>query len=72
MKKFEIKGAGPDKWLVLHNEVPKFTCQFENKRFNYQRTITGLTDPTGDPKEVQLLEKMEQWLKRYHKDKIDG
>ena len=71
MKKFEIKDIGDGKWLVSHNEVPKFTCFFENKRFNYQRAITGLTDPTGDPKEVQLLQKMEQWLKRYHKDKID-
>lgn len=72
MKKFEIKDNGTDKWIVIHNEVPKFTCLFENKRFNFQRIIAGLSDPTGDPKEVQLLQKMEQWLKRYHKDKIDG
>jgi len=71
MKKFEIKSTGDGKWLVSHNEVPKFTCLFENKRFNFQRTITGLTDPTGDPKEVHLLQKMEKWLKGYHKDKID-
>jgi hypothetical protein len=72
MKKFEIKGTDDGKWLVSHNEVPNFTCLFENKRFNYLKAITGLTDPTGDPKEVQLLQKMEQWLRRYHKDKIDG
>ncbi|TPG34836.1 hypothetical protein [Flavobacterium pectinovorum] len=72
MKKFEIKKAGQDKWLVVHNEVPKFTCQFEDKRFNYQRTITGLSNPKGDPKEVQLLQRMEKWLREYHKDKING
>jgi hypothetical protein len=60
MKKFEIKGTDDGKWLVSHNEVPKFTCLFENKRFSYQRTITRLTDPTGNPKEVQVLQKMEQ------------
>jgi hypothetical protein len=60
MKKFEIKGTDDGKWLVSYNEVPKFTCLFENKRFSYQRTITGLTDPTGNPKEVQVLQKMEQ------------
>lgn len=72
MKKFEIKGTDDDKWLVLHNEVPKFTCLFENKRFNYERTITGLWDPTGNPKEVLLLQKMEKWLKEYHMEKING
>lgn len=72
MKKFEIKKADQHKWLVSHNEVPKFTCEFENKKFNYQRTIKGLSDPTGDPKEIQLLQKMEKWLKAYHKDKING
>ncbi|QSB25342.1 hypothetical protein [Flavobacterium sp. CLA17] len=72
MKKFEIKNAENDKWLVSHNEFPKFTCLFENKRFNYQMTITGLSGPSGDPKEVKLLEKMEKWLKQYHKDKING
>lgn len=60
MKKIEIKGTDDGKWLVSHNEVPKFTFLFENKRFSYQRTITGLTDPTGNPKEVQVLQKMEQ------------
>lgn len=72
MKKFEIKNEGPGKWLVSHNEFPKFTCLFEHKRFNYQRTITGLSDPSGDPAEVKLLEKMEKWLKQYHKEKING
>jgi len=56
MKKFEIKKADQGKWLVSHNELPKFTCLFENKRFNAERTITGLNTPTGDPKEVQLLQ----------------
>jgi hypothetical protein len=37
----------------------------------FLKSITGLTDPTGHLKEVQLLQKMEQWLKGYHKDKID-
>lgn len=72
MKKFEIKNIQQDKWLVLHNEVPKFTCLFEDKRFHYQRTITGLCNPTGDLKEVQLLQRMEKWLKQYHKEKING
>jgi len=70
MKKFEIKGTDDGKWLVSHNEVPKFTCLFENKRFSYQRTITGLTDPTGNPKEVQVLQKMEQWLKKFYKGQL--
>lgn len=69
MKKFEIKGTDDGKWLVSYNEVPKFTCLFENKRFSYQRTITGLTDPTGNPK-VQLLQKMEQWLKKFYKGQL--
>jgi len=72
MKKFEIKNTDRDKWLVSHNEFPKFTCLFENKRFHYQRTITGLSNPSGNPKEVKLLEKMEKWLKQYHKEKING
>lgn len=71
MKKFEIKKISEDKWMVYHNEVPKFTCHFENKKFNYSRTINGLSDPTGDPKEIQLLQKMEKWLIQYHKDKIN-
>jgi hypothetical protein len=72
MKKFEIKNAHQNKWLVSHNEFPKFTCLFEDKRFNYQRTITGLSNPSGDLNEIQLLQKMEKWLKQYHKDKING
>lgn len=71
MKKFTITDTD-NNWLVSHNEHPKFTCEFENRKFNYKRTITGLADPTGDLKEIQLLEKMEQWLKEYHKEKIDG
>ena len=70
MKKFEIKGTDDGKWLVSHNEVPKFTCLFENKRFIYQRTTTGLNDPTGNPKEVQVLQKMEQWLKKFYKGQL--
>ena len=72
MKKFEIKDNGSDQWMVCHNEVPKFTCIFENKKFNYSRTITGLSDPTGNSKEIQLLLKMEKWLSQYHMDKING
>jgi hypothetical protein len=71
MKKFEIKKAHQDKWLVSHNEFPKFTCLFDNKRFNYQRTITGLSNPSGDLNEILLLQKMEKWLKQYHNDKIN-
>ena len=70
MKKFEIKSKDPHKWIVTHNEFPKFTCQFENKKFNSSRTLNGLTDPLGNPNEVKLLQKMEQWLLRYHKDKV--
>lgn len=72
MKKFEIKSTDGDKWLVSHNELPKFTYRFEQGKFNYSRTIKGLSDPTGDPKEIQLLQKMEKWLARYHMDKING
>lgn len=72
MKKFEIKKQEKNKWLVSQNEFPKFTCSFEDKRFNYHRTITGLSNPSGDLKEIQLLQKMEKWLKQYHKDKING
>ncbi|GAA4121358.1 hypothetical protein [Flavobacterium chungbukense] len=72
MKKFDIKNADGNQWLVSHNEFPKFTCCFENKKFNYQRTITGLSDPLGDPDEIQLLQKMEKWLREYHKEKING
>ncbi|MBX9886935.1 MAG: hypothetical protein K2Y30_03255 [Flavobacteriaceae bacterium] len=72
MKKFDIKKIDPDSWMVSHNELPKFTCRFEYRKFNYSRTITGLLDPTGEPKEIQLLLKMEKWLREYHKEKIDG
>lgn len=72
MKKFEIATTGPGRWLVKHNEVPKFTCCFEDKKFNYERTITGLTNPTGDLNEIKLLQKIEKWLKQYHKEKING
>jgi hypothetical protein len=72
MKKFEIKKISDDSWMVSHNELPKFTCRFEDRKFNYNRTITGLSDPTGDPKEIQLLQKMEKWLSQYHMDKING
>lgn len=71
MKKFEIKKAHQNQWLVSHNEFPKFTCLFENKKFNAERTITGLSDPSADLKEVQLLQRMEKWLKQYHNDKIN-
>lgn len=71
MKKFEIKSTDGDKWLVSHNEVPKFTCRFEDKKFYFQRTITGLSNPQGDPEEVELLQRMEKWLKLYHKEKIN-
>ena len=60
---------GENKWLVSHNEQPKFTCLFQDKKFSEKRTITGLADPTGDPKEVRLLQKMEKWLKGYHPEK---
>ena len=72
MKKFEIKKTDQDKWLVSHNEVPKFTCLFEDKKFNYSRKITGLSDPTGNQKEIVLLQKMEKWLTQYHMEKING
>ena len=72
MKKFKIENADQNKWLVSHNEFPKFTCSFEDKRYNYEKTITRLSDPSGDLKEIQLLQKMEKWLKQHHKDKING
>ncbi|MDW8848934.1 hypothetical protein SD960_02425 [Flavobacterium sp. MMLR14_040] len=72
MKKFEIKKIDRDSWMVSHNELPKFICRFEDRKFNYSRTITGLPDPTGDPREIRLLEKMEKWLRQYHKEKVNG
>jgi hypothetical protein len=71
MKKFEIKNEGKGKWLVSHNEHPKFTCLFEDKKFNYKKTITGLSDPSADLNEIRLLQRMEKWLHQYHKDKIN-
>jgi hypothetical protein len=35
MKKFKIENAGKNTWMVSHREFPKFTCLFEDKRFNY-------------------------------------
>jgi len=72
MKKFDIKKTDQGSWMVSHNELPKFTCRFEQGKFNYSHTIKGLLDPTGDPKEIQLLQKMQKWLSRYHMDKING
>lgn len=72
MKKFEIKKDKTGSWLVSHNEQPRFTCLFEDKKYHYSRSITGLSNPTGDPKEIQLLQRMEKWLSRYHMDKING
>lgn len=71
MKKFDIKKAEDNNWLVSHNEFPKFTCRFENKKFNFKRIITGLADPSGDTAEIMLLDKMEKWLRQYHNDKIN-
>ena len=70
MKKFEIKSKEDNQWFVSHNEFPKFTCHFENKKFNISRTLNGLEDPIGNFNEIKLLQKMEQWLLRYHKDKV--
>lgn len=70
MKKFEIKKILSDGWIISHNEFPKFTCEFENGKFNISRTLNGLDNPLGNPAEVKLLQKMEQWLLRYHKDKM--
>lgn len=70
MKKFEIKQMVPENWIVTHNEFPKFTCHFENRKFNISRILNGLDDPMGNPNEVRLLQKMEQWLLRYHKEKM--
>lgn len=72
MKKFKIQNAVNYQWLVSHNYFPKFTCLFEDKRFHYQRTITGLSNPSGDQNEIQLLQKMENWLSQHHKEKING
>lgn len=70
MKKFIINELSADNWIVSHNEFPKFTCEFETKKFHISKTINGLEDPTGNPKEVALLLRMEQWLLKYHKSKI--
>ncbi|KFF11968.1 hypothetical protein [Flavobacterium hydatis] len=72
MKKFGIKKAGENKWVVLHHEFPKFTCTFENKKFyNTTRKIKGLLDYTAEPREVMALQLMEDWLVRNHSDKMD-
>jgi len=71
MKKFEIKKAADNNWMASHNEHPKFTCLFEDKKFYLKRTITGLSSPSGDLNEILLVQKMEKWLTRYHKDKIN-
>ena len=70
MKKFEIKEILPESWIVSHNEFPKFTCRFENKKFNISRIVNGLDDPMGNPGQVRVIKKMEQWLMQYHKDKV--
>lgn len=70
MKKFKINELSVDNWIVSHNEFPRFTCSFETKKFHISKTINGLEDPTGNPKEVALLLRMEQWLLKYHKSKI--
>lgn len=72
MKKFKIKRTEQDKWMVSHHEHPKFTCLFEPNRFNYERTIKGLSDPSGNINEIELLYKMEKWLTQHHKEKING
>ncbi|WP_129749153.1 hypothetical protein [Flavobacterium anhuiense] len=72
MKKFKIEYAGKGTWMVSHSEFPKFTSLFEDKGFNYKRTVTGLSDPSGNPEQIQLLQKMEKWLKQHHKGKIEG
>lgn len=61
-----------ENWQVSHNEVPKFKCVFEQRKFNYKRIIKGLSDLTGDPAEIHLLLEMEKWLKQNHKDIMDG
>ena len=48
MKQFEIKNEDQNKWLVSHNEFRGF----ENKKFNCLRTITALSDPTGEVKGI--------------------
>lgn len=70
MKKFGIKKTGENKWVVSHYEFPKFTCTFENRKFHNSSKIKGLFDPTGDLKEVLVLQLMEDWLGKNHPDKI--
>jgi hypothetical protein len=72
MEKFKIIRTEQDKWMLSHHERPKFTCLFEPNRFNYERTINGLSDPTGSFSEMELLHKMEKWLPQHHKEKISG
>lgn len=72
MKKFTIKKQQGGKWLAAHNEHPRFTCLFEDKKFHYERTAIGPIGQSWDLEQIQLLEKMEKWLSRYHKEKING
>lgn len=72
MKKFKIKQTEHNQWMVSHHEYPQFTCLFESGRFTYQRTIKGLSDPSGSFSEIELLHKMEKWLLQHHKEKING
>lgn len=69
MKKFKINEILADNWIVSHNEFPRFTCEFETKKFHVSKTINELEDPTGNPKEGTLLLRMEQLLLKYHKSK---
>lgn len=56
----------------LPQRAAKIQVAFENKKCRENRTIKGPADPTGNPGEVQLLQKMQQWLRRYHSQKTDG
>lgn len=69
MKKFEIKKKSQNKWLVIHHEFPKYTCEFENHKFNEKRKIEGLSN-MYDLKEIFIFKQMEEWLVKNHIDKL--
>jgi hypothetical protein len=59
------------RWCAVKSFVPRlgtkdcFACQFQEKRFNYQRTITGLSNPSADLNEIRLLHNVHKHHKRF-------
>lgn len=50
MKRFEIKKINQNHWIISHNEYPKFTCTFEDKKFIYGKKIKALAGLVNNTK----------------------